>query len=291
MSLLELPDPNGETSLHLKLQGPIFEAGIPIPIMIESLGHIQGILDKAYLGLIDRRRMGKEDRAQFFLQTQNITHGSLDADLGVIFTGAQTVLPIFGALGPNGIWEYAKSAFDFLKFVFQAVKKGQQVTYTFNADRSVVHANTGTQTAIYNGPVYNIATMSIGHYQGLTQTLDPNIVTDIHLGSNRQRDIGLSVGDRDLFNFPTRIEEEPHRIECEVFEFDKYDKDGRLRVGPGQPIPEGQYRFDVIGKQGAADYVAAMLRRSVRVTCLREVAENPISGERIYRLQVISVHA
>lgn len=291
MPLLELLDPNAKTSLRLDMHGPVFEAGIPIPLMIDALGHVQGVLDKAYLGLIDRRRMSKEDRLRFFLQTQRIEHGSLEADLGVIFTGAQTVLPIFGALGPNGVWEYAKSAFEFIKVVFESVKKGQQVSYVFNADGSVVQVNTGTQTHTYNAPVYNIASMSIGHYQGLAQTLDLSQVTDIRLGEGEKRDISLSLPERDLFTFPSRVEDQPHRVECEIYEFDKFDKDGRLRVGPGQTVPEGTYKFEVVGSQAAADYVAAMLKQSVKVTCLREVAENPINGEKIYRLQVISVDA
>lgn len=291
MPLLELQDPNAETSLQLKMQGPVFDAGIPVPLLVDSLAHVQGVLDKAYLGLIDRRRLSQEERLRFFLRTQEIKRGSLLADLGVVFTGAQTVLPVFGVLGPNGIWEYAKAAFEFIKLVFESVKKGQQVTYEFNSDRSVVHANTGTQTQTFNGPVFNIASMSIGHYQGLAQTLDMSRVTDIRLGEGERRDIGIALPDRDLFNFPSRVEDQPHRIECELYEFDKFDKDGRLHVGPGQSVPEGQYRFDVIGRQAATDYVAAMLKQVVRVTCLREVAENPISGEKIYRLQVISVDA
>jgi len=291
MALLELPDPNAKTSLQLNMQGPVFEAGIPVPLMIDALGHVQGLLDKAYLGLIDRRRMSKEDRLRFFLQTQRVAHGSLEADLGVIFTGAQAVLPMFGTLGPNGIWEYAKSTFEFIKLVFESVKKGQQVSYVFNADRSVVQVNTGTQTQTFNGPVYNIASMSIGHYQGLAQTLDSSQVIDIRLGEDEKRDIGLTLPLRHLFDFPSRVEDQPYQVECELYEFDKFDKNGRLRVGPGQSIPEGQYRFEVVGSQAAADYVAAMLKQSVKVTCHREVAENPINGDKIFRLQVISVDA
>ena len=36
------------------------------------------------------------------------------------------------------------------------------MSYVFNADRSVVQVNNGSQTNTYNGPVYNIASMSIG---------------------------------------------------------------------------------------------------------------------------------
>lgn len=291
MPLLELPDPNAETTLQFKMRGPVFDDGIPIPLLVDSLGHVQGLMDKAYLGLIDRKRLSREERLRFYLKTHQIEQSSLLASLGVVYTGAQTVLPIFGALGPNGVWEYAKSAFEFIKLVFGSVKKGQTVTYEFNADHSVVQVNTGTQTQIFNGPVFNIASMSIGHYQGLAQTLDQSRVTDIRLGEGIRRDIGISLPEREMFDFPSRVEDQPHHVQCEIYEFDKIDKDGRLQVGPGQSIPHGQYRFEVIGRQAASEYVEAMLKKIVRVTCLREVAENPINGEKIYRLQVISVDA
>ncbi len=289
MSLLELQNPNAEAELRFEMQGPVFDAGIPIPLLVSSLQHVQSILDKSYLGLIGRQRLSTEDRLRFFLRTQQIKHGSLLADLGVIYTGAQTVLPVFGALGPSGIWEYTKAAFDFITLVLRASRAGQHVTYDFNANNSIVQVNTGTQTQVFNGAVFNIASMSVGHYQELAKALDMGRVTDICLGESSSRDIEISLSDRDIFGFPSRVEDQPHSIECEVYEFDKFDKDGRLRVGPGQTVPEGQYRFEVVGNQSASEYIAAMNKRAVRVVCLREVAENPISGEKIYRLQVTSV--
>jgi len=291
MTLLEFENPNATSQIQLKMRGPVFEAGIPVPLLVDSLSHVQGILDKAYLGIVNRRRMSREDRLRFYLRTPRIEHASLEADLGVIYAGAQTVLPFFGALGSSGIWEYTKSAYEFIKLVFESVKKDQKVDYQFNADRSVMSVNTGTQTQVFNGPVYNIAAMSIGHYQGLAETLDRSRVIDIRLGEGVKRDIGIALPEKDLFSFPSRIEDVLHRIECELYEFDKFDRDGRLRVGPGQTVPEGQYRFDVIGSQATTDYVEAMLEKTIRVTCLREVAENPISGNKVFRLQVISIDA
>ncbi|MDP3521008.1 MAG: hypothetical protein Q8S02_10350 [Hydrogenophaga sp.] len=291
MPILEVEAPNAAVDLQFKMEGPAFDRGMPLPLMVDSLGHVQGVLDKSYLGLIGKRRLSREERLRFYLQAQRIEHSSLLADLGVVFTGAQTVLPLFGVLGPSGIWEYAKSAFEFLKFVFEAVRKGERVTYTWNADRSVVHVNTGTQTQVFNGPVFNIGELSLVHYQGLTQVLDASNVTDIRLGEKAHPEIKLALPDRGLFELPTKIEEQPHKIACEILEFDKIERDGRMKVLPSQSIPEADYRFDVIGKQDAASYIEGMLKQQVRVTCLREVAENPVSGEKIYRLQLIDIEA
>lgn len=270
------------------MEGPVFERGIPVPVIVDALGHIQGILDKAYLGLVDRKRLSKEDRSHFFLQTETVKRGSLFADLVVIFTG-QTVLPLVGTLGSTGVWEYTKQTYEFLKLVFDAVKNKQSVSYEWNADRSVVHVNTGTQTQIYNGPVYNIAQGSVSHYQGLAQLLEPNRISDIQLGRPSCRDIGITLSERNLFDFPSRVEDQSHRVNCEIFDFNKFENIGKLHVFAGQGIQEGDYKFEVIGNQDVSAYIEAMLRQAVRVTCLRELSENPISGDRIVRLQVINI--
>lgn len=104
-----------------------------------------------------------------------------------------------------------------------------------------------------------------------------------------RREICISLPERDLFEFPSRVEDQPHKVRCEIFDFNKFDNLGKLHVFPEQTIPEGDYRFEVIGRQDVYAYIEAMLRQAVLVTCLREVSENPISGDRIVRLQVINI--
>lgn len=289
MALLELEDPNEPTELQFAVDGPAFESGIPVPLLVESLGNVQGLLDKSYLGLTGRRRLTREERHQFYLRTTGVSHASLHADLGVIYTGAQLALPLVGFLGPSGVWEYAKQAYELAKLVFSAEKQGQSVKYTWNADHSVLQVSTGSQTHVFNGPVFNIATLSLPHYQALSSLGEPGDVKHVQLGRAGQREVTFSPADRDLFELPTKIEDVPHKIECEVFLFDKLDRQGRLRVLPGEPLPEGDYRFEVVGNQSVATYIEAMLQKVVKVTCLREVAENPLSGEKVYRLQVIDI--
>lgn len=216
MAILDVENASDAVTLQFKMDGPVFDSGISVHIMVDALGQVQGIMDKAYLGLVDRRRITKDERARFYLQSQSVVRSSLLTDLGVVFTGFQTVFPFFGAIGPTGVWEYAKQTFEFLKLVFEAVKSNQHVSYEWRGDRSVFHVNTGTQTQTFNGPVYNIAQMSIHHYQGLAQHLEINRVTDIQLGRETRREIGISLLERDLFQFPSRVEEAPHRVRCEI---------------------------------------------------------------------------
>lgn len=289
MAVLEIQNAADAVTLRFKMDGPVFDDGIPVHIMVDALGHVQGIMDKAYLGLVDRRRITKDDRARFYLQSQQVVRSSLLTDLGVVFTGFQTVLPFFGAMGPTGVWEYAKETFTFLKLMFEAVRSKQRASYSWSGDRSVFHVNTGSQTQTFNGPVFNIAQMSIHHYQGLAQHLEVNRVTDIQLGREARREVSISLSERELLQFPSRVEEAPHRVRCEIFDFNKFDNVGKLHIFEGQTVPDGDYRFQVIGEQDQSTYIEAMLRQAVSISCLQEISENPISGDRVVRIQVIKV--
>jgi hypothetical protein len=51
----------------------------------------------------------------------------------------------------------------------------------------------------------------------------------------------------------------------------------------------GRLQFSVVGQQADSDYIVAMLRRSVKIVCLREVRVDPLAQEKIVRLQVLQV--
>jgi hypothetical protein len=232
--------------------------------------------------------MSAHDRTLFYLRSQTIRRGSLYADLGLVLTTAQIVLPVVSDLGPTGIWQYAKEAFEFLKIVFEAKKAGAPVTIEQTGD-GLVNVNTGSQTLTFNGPVYYIANGSLAHYEFLSKQLAPDRVIDIRLSEGPGRDIGLQLHDRDLFELPTKIGDQQHSLKCEIFEFDKYDGTGRLAVQDGQSIPKGEYRFTVIGRQELSEYIEAMLHEQVTVTCLEEIVDHPLVGRKIAALQLINV--
>ena len=57
----------------------------------------------------------------------------------------------------------------------------------------------------------------------------------------------------------------------------------------GQMLPMKDYRFSVVGNQADQSYIEAMLRRSVKVVCLREVIVDPLAQEKIVRHQFQNV--
>lgn len=85
------------------------------------------------------------------------------------------------------------------------------------------------------------------------------------------------------------IDPQPIELDCEIFDFNKFEDSGKLRVFDGQLLPMKDYRFSVVGNQADQTYIEAMLRRNVKVICLREVIVDPLAQEKIVRLQVLKV--
>lgn len=289
MSESIIENPHDPINLEFVMNGPIFKDGLPIPLTIKSLEAIQAIVDRSYLVLANKQKMSANDRSMFYLQSQGIKRGSLITDLGLIYSAIQPALPIISNLGPTGVWEYAKAAYDFLKLVYDEKKKGSPVTITQSGDGSTVNVNTGTQTITFNGPVFQIANSSLQHYEFLSHQLDPTKVTDIKLGTPGNKEIYLDLPDKTLFDLPSKIGEDIHAMQCEIYEFDKYVGTGRVKVFPEQTIPSGVYRFSVVGNQNIADYIEAMLQKAVKLKFLEETIEHPLRGSVITSLQVTSV--
>jgi hypothetical protein len=289
MSLVELENPQQSVKIELFMDGRAFERGIPVHLLLQGFETTQTILDRSYLGLAGRSRLSAEERQRFYLLAKGVKHSSLDSYMDLVLTGVQTSFPILGALGPAGIWEYAKQAYELLKFAYEAVKKDIQPTYQNTGDGNL-QVNNGTQINIYNGPVYNIAKASQRVYVDMAKSVNAGEINSFSLTDGR-KDSGILVAknEAEFFDIPSSIDLQSIEIECEIFDFNKFEDSGKLRVFEGQMLPEKDYRFSVVGNQADSDYIEAMLRRSVTVVCLREVIVDPLAQEKIVRLQVLKV--
>lgn len=289
MSLMELDDPQRAVQIDLYMDGRAFENGIPVHLMLQGFEASQTILDRAYLGLMGKARFTAEERQRFYLLTKGVKHSSLDSWMDLMLTGVQTSFPVLGALGPAGIWEYSKQAYELLKFAYEAVKKGNQPTYQNNAD-GTLSVNNGTQINIYNGPVYNIAKSSQRVYVDMAKNVVDGTINSFSLTErNGESAIRIAQNEASFFNVPSVIDPQQLELDCEIFDFNKFEDIGKLRVFDGQALPSKDYRFSVVGNQADQPYIEAMLRRHVKVTCLREVVIDPLAQEKIVRLQVLKV--
>lgn len=289
MSLIELDDPQRAVQIDLYMDGRAFERGIPVHLLLQGFEASQAILDRAYLGLAGRARFTAEERQRFYLLTRGVRHSSLDSWMELVLTGVQTSFPILGALGPAGIWEYSKQAYEMLKFAYEAVKKGDQPTYQNNGD-GTLSVNNGTQVNIYNAPVYNIAKASQRVYVDMAKNVTAGTINSFSL-SEKSGGVTIRVAENEaaFFDIPSVIDPQPIELNCEIFDFNKFEDMGKLRVFEDQALPTKDYRFSVVGNQADQTYIEAMLRRQVKVTCLREVIVDPLAQEKIVCLQVLKI--
>ncbi|MDF3822718.1 hypothetical protein P3G55_22660 [Leptospira sp. 96542] len=291
MSLVELDDPQRAVQVDLYMDGAAFDEGIPVHLLLQGFETAQTILDRAYLGLAGRSRFTVEERRHFFLLTKSVKHSSLDSWMDLVLTGVQTSLPVFGALGPTGIWEYSKQAYELLKFAYEAVKHGQQPTYQHTGDGNL-EVNNGTVINVYNAPVFNIARASQRVYVDMAKNVTSGAISSFSLSdAHGGAGIRIAQNEAEFFDVPSTIDPEPIDLDCEIFDFNKFEDSGKLRVFDGQALPMKDYRFSVVGNQADSDYIEAMLRRSVRITCLREITVDPLAQEKVVRLQVLKVAA
>jgi len=290
MALIKVVEPQKPVKLAIDMEGPVFDQGIPVHLLVSGLSEVQTILDKTYLGLRNRYRMTREDRSRFYIKTNEVTRGSLHADFDIVLAAGQASFAFINSIGPSTVWEYTKQAYDLLQLVFNLMKTGTkpEISVSHN-DNSVVNVNSGTQTVMFNAPVLVIAQQALPHYQALDGLLDSFGIKNIAFGTVGHPEIKRTQNTKGAFDSPTNLDNQPVQLDCEIFDFNKFGNTGRLLVGDGQPVPKGEYKFALIGNQDISDYISAMLRRQVRVYCLREKAQDPFSKGRVVRLHVTKV--
>ncbi len=288
-----IPDAHQSANVTFKMEGPAFDDGIPIHLLVPALGDLQAILDKTYLGLSQRRRFSKVDRLVFQLKTDGILKGSVESDIGIVLTTAQTLMPFYSQLGPKGIWDFTKQTFEFLKTVFKAVKEDKVTPqYSFTgSDRSVLNVHIGDRTTTFNGPVFVIGEQALPHYQSLTRFLKEDSVKKIEFGTKTSPEVSLGMSEQGLFDFDSQVDENQMTIACEIFDFNKFENIGKLKVPEHQEVPAGDYRFQVIGDQNTVAFIEAMLEQAVKVICLKETAVNPLNQKWIFKLRIIKLVA
>jgi len=180
MSLIDLDDPQRAVQINMYMDGRAFEHGIPVHLLLQGFETSQTIFDRSYLGLAGRTRFTAEERQRFYLLTKGVRHSSLDSWMDLVLHGVQISFPVLGALGPAGIWEYSKQAYDLLKFAYATVKKGGTPAYQNNGD-GTLSVNNGTQINVYNGPVYNIAKASQRVYVDMAKNVTAGAINSFSL--------------------------------------------------------------------------------------------------------------
>lgn len=277
---------------EFKIDGPALRDGVPIHVAVTALENFQAIVDKSYLVFSGSKRMTARDREIFNLVASEFKTGSLLTQFEIAISGVQIALPFVSSFSPQNIWAFTKDSFNFLKLVCGAVQNGQKPTYEFNNEGDVdVHV--GDIHHHYHSQVINIGKIALPNYQNLAGMIDPNKLDLISANPVNQvePDIYLGANDKHLFDVPKRIEKETIELRCEIYDFNKYKNIGKLSIAlPGQPVPEGEYNFEIFGSQDNVSYIYSMLKPQIDLHCLVELESNPFGEDKVHKLHITGVN-
>jgi hypothetical protein len=274
---------------EFKIDGPIFQEGVPIHVIIKAWENFQSIIDKTYLVATTTQKISPKDRKKYYLRAKEFKRESpFTTYFEILLSGVQLALPLIPVLGPQNVWNYTIQTFNFLKLIcsVKADEKKPEIDIT-NSQHVYVHI--GDNRYNFPGPVYQIAEKALPKYQDLAHMLEPGKIESISAGKKEQPEIELKCEDSKLFDFPTKLEKEPIDVKCEIFDFNKFKNSGKLRVTEGQPLPTGDYKFSIFGTQDNVDYIYSMIKPLVTIQCLVEMAVSPLGLELIDRLHVTGI--
>lgn len=276
-------------SYKFEMKGRAFDDGDRLDKVASGLIALQHVFDGQFRALSDKKRLSEEDRRYLQVRITRYEYGSFIAYLGAIYAGLQTALPFIQ--GTPNVWEATKNSFEFLKALFELAHQGKEIQITQNGDGNTV-VNSGGTHQVFNGPVYQIGTQIIGAIREFDELLEGEEVKRIELqGPNNQPVIQLTSDNKGLFFPPTRVDETPVRLTCDIYDFNKYDKIGKARVPNEQLIPAGDYKFKNIGEQAVEDFILSMTEPQVTLNCLIKYQHDPLSNNRIAEILVTAIGA
>jgi len=295
---------NGINRLHLKLDGRAFRDGIYLHTLIDALDELQYIIDRSYLALVNKKILTPKERLNYRLVAQDFKEGSFLSTIAIVIASTPSfVSPLISNVGPEKIWEYTKTTFEFLKFMYslnhEKNAKKDEIPLDVSAKDSIVVVNYGEQTFNFNAPVLSLGQSTLPSYKRITQLMKHGELDVFQLGNEGKKlsDIYLDGNDAYLFDVKSKISKIPITVECEIFSFNKDTGKGKLRVRTTtESIPYGEYSFSIIkngkSKSKSLDYAQSMLETSVIVECFIETLFDPFSKGcvKIVQLHLLSVH-
>lgn len=278
--------------LYFKMKGSAFDEGLQLDKSVAGLTGLQQFFDGIYKGATGKGRISKTDRERYKVLAQEIKQGCLLVEFGAFYSGIQNVLPLYSNLTTGDFWTDAKSTAQFLYDIYKNAHAGNTLQVSQGDDGvSVVVNGDDNQTTVYTGPVYQFATPILQGLRTLDDALDEDAVHAIELGSKHENHpiLNMSSSEKGLYYAPITVDQTPKVLMCDIFDFNKYDKVGKMLVQEGQAIPEGKYRFKVVGSQTVEDFILSMTHKLVTVNCLTEIENDPLKGEKIGQILITDI--
>lgn len=290
-------------SLYYRVEGGIFKEGMPVHVMHKQLGNLQRVFDGAYLAASGGDKIPGRSRERFYLASSKVETGSMLVDFCIALASSGIPLTAAGEVSPESIWASLKQAYGVLKGVYAHVhahppKKGERLEASVSQENlqqqgGSVNVKTLTGDVSVNNITYNTMININKPVKQMAAQIDGGKYRSFQIGeSGETEDDGIKISEeeKEIFRVRPIVSGEKIRVQCEIYDFDKFKHEGRLLVPGGEIIAAGKYRFKVASHGQDKDYIMAMLKSKVIVDCVMEKEVDPITGtDKIVRLIILDI--
>lgn len=149
--------------------------------------------------------------------------------------------------------------------------------------------NNGSGSIVINQNTYNVGKDTLVDYQEMSKLTKQGVDKIQFARKNETEGVEINKSNSKMFSPKASIVPENVKLTCEIFDFNKHKMGGKIAVPSGQPIPSGEYNFELVGEQDIASYVESMLKTKVVLTCLQEISPSPFGTSNILKLQVTGI--
>ncbi|MFD2637708.1 hypothetical protein [Piscibacillus salipiscarius] len=271
------------------------EDGYDLYYLSQSMEVFHQLIEKTYLTLKDEKYMSRNRREDLKIKVFNIKPGSFEADFVITVSHVYpSLLPIVTSLTAENIWKIAKESFDYLKVIFQANQRGEEIYMENNNTGDVNVYNVKGDLLINTHPdVVTTAVETYPTYKKMANLIDEKDKTfekaefsDYKSSSNL---IKIGVEEKMLLQNKNIIEEEPIEFIGKIFNADANKNSGKLEVLDSKDIPTGEYSFEFLDKRSRE--VKEFFDEKGEFSALKESAFNPNTLKKsINKLRIVKVY-
>ncbi len=221
-------------NITFKITGEEMDNGYNLYYVCQALSDFHAIIDKSYLVLGNKRKMSEKERRILNIRLTTVNKGSFNADLIIqILATTQMALPFVISLNPLNVWELFKQAYDYLIFVLEGFFSGESVSIEGGEKNMIAIIKGGSNNSINIFPqARDLAVSAYQDYQSLLSGIgEEKGIDQIYiLNKTNNTHVGMNQADKELFETPSKINEELIEIQAEIFRVDGHSLTGRLKV-------------------------------------------------------------
>ncbi|GEM_PF-3999981 len=286
-----------ERDISFKLEGKSFDNGYDFNDTLMSLNYFQDILDKAYLTIVNKDRMSKNDRTIYKVKATEIRKGSFIADL-MIYTGSamQIGFSVLNTYYPSLLLDITKQGFEYLKTVLQAEKDGKRISVSNNGDGDVMILNIegDSNAPIYVGEnAFVFADRAYNSIKDLSSMIDDDNVKKINIfdKTEKRNIMKLGMKEKEILNVEPQTDETPIFITGRIFRIDVRAKTGKMIVVKSEieDLINGEFNFEILDSSDISK-CCSVIGREAEFGVFRRIQYDPIKlTNQVINLKVFKV--